>query len=31
MTLVVGTLFLRETKHRDIHHNESVLEPAPKR
>jgi hypothetical protein len=26
MTLVIGTLFLKETKHRDIHHNESVLE-----
>ena len=28
MTLIIGTLFLRETKHRDIHHNESVLEPG---
>jgi hypothetical protein len=26
MTLIIGTLFLKETKHRDIHHNESVLE-----
>jgi hypothetical protein len=26
MTLIVGTLFLKETRHRDIHHNESVLE-----
>jgi hypothetical protein len=26
MTLVIGTIFLRETRHRDIHHNESVLE-----
>src|SRR5262245_16921239 len=26
MTLVIGTLFLKEVKHRDIHHNESVLE-----
>jgi MFS family permease len=26
MTLVIGTLFLKETRHRDIHHNESVLE-----
>jgi len=26
MTLIIGTLFLRETRHRDIHHNESVLE-----
>jgi hypothetical protein len=26
MTLVVGALFLRETRHRDIYHNESVLE-----
>ena len=25
MTLVIGALFLRETRHRDIHHNESVL------
>jgi MFS family permease len=28
MTLVVGTLFLKETRHRDIHHNESVLETS---
>jgi MFS family permease len=26
MTLIIGTIFLKETKHRDIHHNESVLE-----
>jgi MFS family permease len=26
MTLIIGTLFLRETRHRDINHNESVLE-----
>jgi MFS family permease len=26
MTLIIGTLFLRETRHRDIHHNESVLD-----
>ena len=26
MTLVVGSLFLKEVKDRDIHHNESVLE-----
>ena len=26
MTLVVGALFLRDVRHRDIHHNESVLE-----
>jgi hypothetical protein len=26
MTLVIGTLFLKEVKDRDIHHNESVLE-----
>ena len=26
MTLIIGTLFLKETRHRDIHHNESVLE-----
>jgi MFS family permease len=26
MTLIIGSLFLRETRHRDIHHNESVLE-----
>ena len=28
MTLVIGMLFLKETRHRDIHHNESVLEPG---
>jgi len=28
MTLVIGALFLRETRHRDIHHNESVLESS---
>jgi hypothetical protein len=26
MTLVIGTLFLKEVKDRDIHHNESVLD-----
>jgi MFS family permease len=26
MTLVIGALFLREVKHRDIYHNEGVLE-----
>ena len=26
MTLIIGTLFLKETWHRDIHHNVSVLE-----
>jgi len=26
MTLIIGTLFLKETRHRDIHHNVSVLE-----
>jgi len=26
MTLVIGSIFLKEVKHRDIHHNESVLE-----
>src|SRR3954469_25301523 len=26
MTLVIGALFLKDVKHRDIHHNESVLE-----
>ena len=26
MTLVIGSLFLKEVRHRDIHHNESVLE-----
>jgi MFS family permease len=26
MTLVIGAIFLKEVKHRDIHHNESVLE-----
>jgi len=26
MTLIIGTLFLKEVKHRDIHHNEGVLE-----
>jgi hypothetical protein len=26
MTLVIGALFLKEVKHRDIHHNEGVLE-----
>jgi len=26
MTVIIGTLFLKETSHRDIHHNESVLE-----
>jgi len=28
MTLIIGTLFLKEVKHRDIHHNEGVLEPS---
>jgi hypothetical protein len=26
MTVVIGALFLRETRHRDIYHNESVLD-----
>jgi MFS family permease len=26
MTLIIGALFLKETRHRDIHHNVSVLE-----
>jgi len=26
MTLVIGSLFLKEVSHRDIHHNESVLD-----
>src|SRR5262245_59283542 len=26
MTVVIGAIFLKEVKHRDIHHNESVLE-----
>jgi len=28
MTLIIGSIFLKETRHRDIHHNESVLEPG---
>jgi len=28
MTLIIGTLFLKEVKDRDIHHNESVLAPG---
>ena len=28
MTLVIGSLFLKDVRHRDIHHNESVLEPG---
>ena len=28
MTLVIGTFFLKDVRHRDIHHNESVLEPG---
>jgi hypothetical protein len=26
MTLIIGTLFLKEVKDRDIHHKESVLD-----
>jgi len=26
MTLIIGSLFLKEVKDRDIHHNESVLD-----
>jgi MFS family permease len=28
MTLVIGAFFLKEVRHRDIHHNESVLVPG---
>jgi hypothetical protein len=28
MTLVVGTLFLKEVKDRDIHHNEPLTDAA---
>jgi hypothetical protein len=31
MTLVIGTLFLREVKDRDIHHNEGVMDEAKAR
>jgi hypothetical protein len=26
MTLIIGSLFLKDVRHRDIHHNESVLD-----